>query len=61
MGTETGRLEGHGFQGTVTAGDRSSPKGEKLGGGDVDMREKRKDSRGRWDAKRKDPAQKFQN
>ena len=56
MGTEIGRLGGYGFRGTVTAGDGSNQKGEKMGAGYVNLRKQGKGSRGRWDAKRKDPA-----
>ena len=47
MGTETGRLGGYGFRGTVTTGDGSNQKGGKMGAGYVNLRKKRKGSRGR--------------
>ena len=56
MGTEIGRLGGCGFRGTVTAGDGSNQKGGKMGAGYVNLQKKGKGSRGRWDAKRMDPA-----
>jgi len=42
MGTEIGRLGGHSFRGTVTAGDGSEQKGGKMGAGYINLREKRK-------------------
>jgi len=60
MGTEISRLGGYGFLGTVTAGDGSNQKGGKMGAGYVNLR-KKKGSRGRWDAKRKDPARTVRN
>jgi len=59
MGTEIGRLGGYGFQGTVTAGDGSNQKGGEMGAGYVNLQKQRKrqQSLGRWDAKRKDPAE----
>ena len=61
MGTGIGRLGGYGFRGTVTAGDGCNQKGEKMGAGYVNLREKGKSGRGRWDAKRKDAARTVQN
>ena len=61
MGIEIGRLGGYGFRGTVTAGNGSNEKGGKMGAGYVNLREKGKGSRGRWDAKRKDPARTVRN
>ena len=57
MGTEIGRLGDYGFRGTVTVDDGSNREGSKMGAGYVNLQDKRKGSRGRWDAKRKDPAQ----
>ena len=42
MGTTIGRLGGHGFRGTVTAGDGSKQKGGKMGAGCINLRGKRK-------------------
>jgi len=42
MGTEIGRLGGYGFRGTVTAGDGSNQKWEKMGAGYVNLRKQRK-------------------
>jgi len=42
MGTEVGKLGGYGFRGTVTAGNESNQKGEKMGAGYVNLRGKRK-------------------
>ena len=42
MGTEISRLEGYGFQSTVTAGDGSNQKGGKMGVGYVNLRKQRK-------------------
>jgi len=42
MGTEIGRLGGYSFPGTVTAGDRSNKKEEKMGAGYINLRKKRK-------------------
>ena len=63
MGTEISRLGGYGFRGTVTAGAGSNQKGRKMGAGYVNLRKPLigKGSRGRWDAKRKDPARIVQN
>ena len=59
MGTEIGRLGGYGFQGTVTVGDGSNQKGEKMAAGYMNLRKQRKRQQrkvGREeDAKRKDP------
>jgi len=58
MGTEIGRLRGSSFRGTVTAGDGSNQleKGGKCEQICECERGKGKGSRGRRDAKRKDPA-----
>ena len=61
MGTEIGGLGGYGFRGTSTARDGSNQKGEKMGAGYVNLLKKGKGRRGRWDAKRKDPARTVQN
>ena len=42
MGTEISRLRGYGFRGTVTAGDGSSQKGNKMAAGYVNLRKQRK-------------------
>ena len=42
MGTEIGRLGGYSFQDTITAGDRSNQKEEKMGAGYINLRKKRK-------------------
>ena len=42
MGTEISRLGGHGFQGTVTAGDGSNQKGGKMEAGYVNLPKQRK-------------------
>jgi len=42
MGTVIGRLGGHGFRGTVTAGDGSKQKGGKMGARYVILRKQRK-------------------
>jgi len=42
MGTEICRLGGHGFRGTVTAGDGSNQKGGKMGAGYVNLQKQRK-------------------
>ena len=60
-GTKNSRLGGYGFRGTFTAGDGSNQKGGKMGAGYVNLRKKGKGSRGRWDAKRKDPARTVRN
>jgi len=52
MATKIGKLGGYGFRG----GDVSNKKSGKMGAGYVKLRKKGKGSRGRWDAKRKDPA-----
>jgi len=46
MGTEAGKLGGYGFRGAVTAGNESNQKGEKMGAGYVNLREKRKEEGG---------------
>jgi len=55
ISTEIGRLGGHGFRGTFTAGDGSNPKGEKMGAGYVNLRG------GKKRQQRKDPARTFWN
>jgi len=40
MGTESGRLGGYVFRGTITAGDGSNQKGGEMGAGYVILREK---------------------
>jgi len=47
MSPEIGRLGDYGFRGTVTAVDGSNQKGGKMGAGYVNLRKKRKGSRGR--------------
>jgi len=62
-----GLLDGHrhrqidGFRGIITAGDGSNQRGGGMGAGYVNLQEKRKGSRGRWDTKRKDPARSVWN
>jgi len=47
MGTEIGRLRGHGFRGTVTVGDGYNQKGGKMGAGYVNLRKNRKRQQGK--------------
>jgi len=61
MGTEICRLGGYNFRGTVIAVDGSNQKVGKMGAEYVNLQKQRKDSRGRWDAKKKDPARTNQN
>ena len=42
MGTEIGRFRGYNFRGTVTAGNGSNQKGEKMGAGYVNVQGKKK-------------------